>query len=245
MRKTTLFIFLHFFFIFLACSNPKKNQNPNTSSHNFPFDEDIEICTIEEESMFEAADTGNYMLIREYLANDGDPMLKCLDRTRPMNYSYSLYLPIILSDSLELIKYYLSFELSQYIKNEIFLHLLWSESSHDELIQILVKKGAQYYSEIPFYHCYKENIIVYQKLARNGYDLNWKNPRYGGETLLFTLAQCSCVEPDYANVETILEIINFLVDNGAKTDVKNDQGKTILEVAENEKIIEYFESIQK
>ena len=151
----------------------------------------------------------------------------------------------MLSDSVELIKYYLSFDLTEYIKNEMLMHLLRIDGENDELIEILIKKGAHYYSDVIFQHCYNEDIKIYQKLARNGYDFNWRNPSLGGETVLMTLAQCPVNAPDYDNVDKILEIIKFLVDNGAKTDVKNDQGKTILEVAENEKIIEYFKSIQK
>jgi hypothetical protein len=242
MRKTTLFIFLHLFFLFLACSNPKKNQNPNTSSHNFPFDEEVEICSIEEESMFEATDTGNYLPVREYLANGGDPMLKCLDRTR-QRYSNTLYISVMLSDSVELIKYYLSFDLTQYVIDQMLMYFIIDENSNDDIVTLLVNKGAHYFDENFFYPCYKENIKVYQKLARNGYNFNWRNPKFGGETILMTLAQCPVNQPDYDSVDKILEIIKFLVDNGAKTDVKNDQGKTILEVAENEKIIEYFKSL--
>jgi hypothetical protein len=245
MKKTTFFIFLHLFFLFLACSRPENNKNPITLSDIFPVQEKIDICTEAEQAMIRAADKGNYQPIWDYLANGGDPMLQCRDRTRPMNYTYSLYIPIMLSDSLELIKYYLSFELSQYVIDQMLMHIIIDENSNDELITLLVDKGAHYFDENFFYPCYKENIKVYQKLARNGYDFNWRNPSLGGETVLMTLAQCPVNLPDYDNVDKILEIIKFLVDNGAKTDVKNDQGKTILEVAENEKIIEYFKSIQK
>lgn len=201
---------------------------------------DIHTCDEYEEKIMAAADTGNFLAVREYLENGGNPNLKCDFQKSFINSTGKyLYIYIMLSDSVELIKYYLTLDISDDIKSE-FLRYNLLPDGNDEIVQILININAHYVET----DCFRENIDVYRKLAEFNYDFNWKNPDYSGETMLMDLASCSCLDSSLTSAHEIIEIMKLLIDKGARTDIKKDNGESLLEVATNDSIIEFIKNLK-
>lgn len=193
-------------------------------------------CSIEENIVMMAADSGNYEVVIDYLKNGGDPMLECECEKKShydcTNTRLSSYMQVC--DSIGYVKYYLNLEIADEIKNEFFDYYLILGS--DEMAQYLISIGAQLTDH---YICFPTTLPRITKAVELGYDINSQDSK-NGWTLLMQFAFCE--NEDY--VDCKLEGIEYLISEGALLDLKNNEGKTALDIATNEKIKTYLESLE-
>lgn len=168
------------------------------------------------------------------------------------------------SSSFLFILYYLTFDLSDETKSEYLNFFLGSNSSQGQLIaKALVNKGAKFQHQIS---CYYESIDDYRELGEIGYDFNLTDAEKNGKTILMELAECPCdkvhrpevfdtIDTDgeyamslydfrgYNSAAEIIEIMKVLIQYGARTDIKDYDGNSLLDLAVNQEIVAFVKSL--
>ena len=141
--------------------------------------------------------------------------------------------------SIELTKHYLGYNASQKIKDD-FLESFVSEQQ-PSLIRLMVDSGGhiQYVARNCLERFSDEITIEYKLLYDTGYDFNWQDDK--GNTLLMLHAKCWA--DDTSN--ELITILQFLIDHGARTDIKNKDGKTAYELAVNSKAKAFLAQFNK
>ena len=188
-------------------------------------------CNEEEIALYEAVERGDLGALRAYLEGGGEPTLKCYaDVGRSDGFWDYLYYKVALSNSTEMVKYYIGFNLPQKIKDDLLGAFVNKQNT--ELTRLLVDSDAHRFRNADgcLQSYYEEILKEYELLVDVGYDFNWQND--DGNTLLMLYSKCWADDSS----EKLITILQFLVDHGAKTDIKNNDGKTAYDVAVNPKV---------
>ncbi|MFT5819849.1 MAG: ankyrin repeat protein [Crocinitomix sp.] len=201
------------------------------------FQTDRPLCSEEENAIMVAADTGNYAIVMDYLKNGGDPMLECegIQGSYSGNKYHKMSSYMNSCDSLEKVKYYLTLDVSKELKDEYLHHYLVLEN--DEMVQYLISIGAHFDH---YLFCFPQGLPRFKKAAELGYNLDWQDPDTGNN-LFMNYAWCENEKDAEANII----VLKYLVSEGTRTDLKNIEGKTALDLATNEKIKAYLMSLEK
>ena len=194
-------------------------------------------CTKEGVAALDAARNADLQGVKDYLENGGDPMYSCGTSKSGTFIDASgrgLDIEVTYSESYELIEYYLTYDIPDEVKaNMLSVYASYEES--DKLTRLLLKNGAHYTNS----SCYaKDGVLRLENLKRCNYDFNWINPEDGNNLFM---DYAGCPAPDGAT--EIIEILQFLVDEGVKTKLKNKEGKTALDMAVNAEIKAYIKSL--
>jgi ankyrin repeat protein len=72
----------------------------------------------------------------------------------------------------------------------------------------------------------------------NGYDLNWQDPS-NGYSLFLEFVGC----PSDEDAEGNIELMKYLISEGADINVLTKKGQTALDIAVNDKIIEFLKEL--
>lgn len=226
----------------------KKGENAidlaGTEQMKAYLDTNCAPCSEKEQEVLTAALNGQVAPVKAYLENGGHPALKCKSFVKgnlsTIPSTEHLYVKIMRSRSFPMLKCYLDYDVPQLILNDLLLHFIYIGGYDDypEFRQLLVDKGGNinYLGE----SCRIFSIPEIYQLSRYNYDFNRVNPE-NGNTLLMEFAAC----PLIVGEEEVIEIINFLISEGARTDIKNKEGKTALDLAKNEIIKEFLIGLEK
>ncbi len=180
----------------------------------------------------QAATEGDIEAVKKYLESGGDPALECFDPKGNMIFGEERYLNqgIIASRSKPLFEYYLSYELPQDIKDLLILAAL-DEKDLDQIRLAVNRGGHAFWNANDCLEYYASGAIEdYDLLHEAGYDFNWQNE--DGNTLLMVHAKCRADETS----DELISILQFLIDHGARTDIKNEDGRTAYDLAKNPKV---------
>ncbi|MFT5819847.1 MAG: ankyrin repeat protein [Crocinitomix sp.] len=238
--KTTYSILL--IALICSCSTEQENNTNNLQQDieenvlDMLFQTDRPSCSDEEYAIMEAADTGNYEVVMQYLKNGGDPMLECEDKhSSPLGYLGD-YLSIYMKscDSMEYVKYYLSLDITQDVKNDFFFSYLILENY--EMTTYLVDIGGRFPNTM---YCFPDALPRFKKAAELGYDLDWQDPETGN-SLFMNYAWCESEKDTDGNIE----VLKYLVSQAVQKDLKNNEGKTAIDLATNEKIKAYLQGLE-
>ncbi|MAN28810.1 MAG: hypothetical protein CMH15_12580 [Mesonia sp.] len=210
------FCFFYLLFIFFSCK-PSCSKN------------DIRVIN--------SAKKGNVKSVKDYLENGGDPLLHCKDYKSGGKGSfgvlYDLPFNISISKSTDLLKLYLKYDIPEDIKSEMFQTAILAKET--EFIKIFINENSDAISIAS--SCYRGDLIKNElkELLRLGYEVNKIN-KESGNTLLIEYAYC----PVNEDSKELIETMKFLIENGARTDIKNNNGKTAYDVAVNKNVKEFL-----
>jgi hypothetical protein len=194
------------------------------------------FCSEEEMYIIESAEEGNLEVVKEYLENGGDPLLECCAYLGRFGYPYVLYHSISISESLELIEYYLfNYDIPQNIKDEFLLRSLFDQN--EIYTKKVLNQGGLAFgmAKIGYYYADAQTKIL--KLIELGYDINTLDEE--GNTLFMRF----CRWPAPEDEDDLLSMLAFLIEHGAKTDVKNKKGKTAKDLAVNQNVKKFLETL--
>ena len=125
-----------------------------------------------------------------------------------------------------------------------------------EIVRILLEKNADInkknkLGQLPILFCFsrlEEETFKYENkkicmmmldlLISKGADINIKIDQYSGYTILMKLASNEILDND--NNESILEIIQFLIERGANVNLRGNDNKSVFDVIENSKNYDYL-----
>ncbi len=134
---------------------------------------------------------------------------------------------------LSILRNYLRYPIPASTKDE-FLYWRMHETSDSPFLQLLLHHDAhlEYFST----ECqdYKAPRFL-MTLDTLGYDFQWISPKTGNNVLM---DYCACTERPKLSQADFKEVIRFLVDKRVRTDIKNLQGETAIEIAERSGAIE-------
>ena len=204
-----------------------------------PKQKQEEYCNKASHDALEAARRGDVASVKQYLDNGGDPLLECfavpLDKETTMHGYRRLYTQVEISGDLELLKCYLTYNIPNEIKDKMLEHFL--AMRYSDHVKLLIANDA--HSNIMA--CCHLPVCLEQlrMLDSLNYDLNWVDPETG-ENLLMEYAGC----PSEKHQDALLDIIKYLVEQGVRTDLKNNKGEALVDIAVNEKIKAYFQSLE-
>jgi hypothetical protein len=192
------------------------------------------MCSEEEWQIIEAVDSGEYELLANYLEGGGDPCLSCsVGPNEPAGReSSSLDIHVMSCDSTEFIKYYLTFDIPDDVLSFHFSFIIARRD--DELVKYMIDSGA-YLDDHSF--CFNESLDRIKYVLNLGYDIN-KQDLESGETLLMRYAWNENEEL----VDCKLEVLKYLIENGADITLKNHQDKTAVDIASSEKLKTYLQT---
>jgi len=186
-------------------------------------------CSEEDFALFVSVADDDLEALKTYLENGGDPEFKCFDgRGRGFGAWSHLYWKVEESSSVEMVQYYIGYDLPQNIKDEMLETFVGREEI--ELARLLVDVDAHISSVAS--NCLEEywEKIQYEVLVSVGYDFNWQDDN--GNTLLMLHAKCRADDTS----DELIAILQFLIEHGASTNIKNDNGKTAYDIAVNPKV---------
>ncbi len=192
-------------------------------------------CTQEERAIIDSLYNGNFEPVTAYLEKGGDPLLEC-PHAPPYELSswrnISIHQGILLFGTEELVKYYLTLEITQDIKNHYLNHYVVLRNA--KMTKYLIEQDAHLYliGCCPF--CLESITFAID----NGYDLNWQDPS-NGYSLFLEFAGCPSDEDAGGNIE----VMKYLISKGADINVLTKKGQTALDIAENDKIIEFLKEL--
>jgi ankyrin repeat protein len=196
------------------------------------------FCSEEELKVLKAGENGDFEVVKEYLENGGNPLLQCHSGEGRFGTYYSLSYCFASTDSYEWLDYYL-YNYSSSLPQEELDYMLFviNRNINYNLIPLLLKYGATAFylaNKGYYFEQSKEQIL---KLIELGYDINTLDE--DGNTLFMMF----CRWPAPVNEESLLSMLAFLIEHGAKTDIKNKKGKTAKDLAVNENVKKYLESL--
>jgi hypothetical protein len=154
----------------------------------------------------------------------------------------------------ELMAVYLQYEVPQHIKDEMLADgLAYLPAEKEEINRILLKQGARL-SDFPAqYSIFDSDRKALRRAHKLGYDFNWQDPE--GNTLMMKYAQLDLystkakaieiletsledqeafqerLERKEERVEELIQTLELLIANGARTDLRNKRGQTAADLA--------------
>ncbi|MCF8276755.1 MAG: ankyrin repeat domain-containing protein [Flavobacteriales bacterium] len=181
-------------------------------------------------------ESGSIEVLKSHLENGGDPGWKCYDTRvgKSLGFWLELHNMVSSSRSYEMIVYYLKYDIPQTTKNDMLESFVATGDS--ELIELMVNHGC--HVSIEARECLdrfvSDTFKRYTQLVKAGYDFNWQDD--DGNTLLMLHSKCKSQE---TSVE-LVSILQFLITHGARTDIKNHDGKTAFDLAANPKVKDFL-----
>jgi hypothetical protein len=193
-------------------------------------------CSKEELQVLKATESGDVEALKTYLENDGEPQLCCWSREGRMGTQYDILRSVVASKSFEINEYYIkNYNISQEDKD--WLLFAYLQDNNDTLSKLILSKNAKASS----FPCINFDVDKkFDKLKEFNYNFNYQDPKTGNTLLI---EYCLC--PAQSDADELVKTLAYLIDLGAKTDIKNKDDKTAKDLAVNEKVKEFLENLDK
>jgi len=203
-----------------------------------PFLYSCNCCSEYELNVLKAGKNGDFEIVKEYLENGGNPTLECHSGEGRFGTYYSLTSCFANTASYEWLEYYLynyNIVLHQEKLDFMLFRILINENYN--LLPLALDYGATafYLADLGLYR--QERQAQLKKLLEFGYNINTVDA--DGNTLFMRF----CRLPSPERSDELISMLAFLIENGAKTDIKNKKGKTAKDVAVNENVKKYLETL--
>ena len=194
-------------------------------------------CDEKTTKLLEDVRNDNYSEIKKILDNGGSATESCYDSIAgKFGGGVSILSKCIQLEKIELVKLILSYEINSdsIPKSEILKLALLKKDT------LFIKNLIEKYDSKVYISGHNDNLNLDKiKLLKNaGYDFNYIDSY--GNTLLIDIVNNTGIEEN-----ELLSVIKYLVEIGAKIDIKNYEGKTAYELAINEKVKEYLKISDK
>jgi len=135
-----------------------------------------------------------------------------------------------------MVDYYLSFDIPNNIKDEMLDRISYNEEKKD-IMRLLIKKGA-HITPITKLCCTKTCISTLENLHSIQYDFNWIDPETGNNLFM---EYAGCPAPD--DPDDLIKTMQYLIELGSKTDLKNKEGKTAYDLAVNKEVKAFLKTL--
>ena len=199
---------------------------------------DCEECKNGIPEELEKIGSGDFGAYKRFMKKHPDPYYKCCYKNSIINAeTHSTKANVRGSGSLEIIKDFFTYDLSQSTKNE-FLNGYW-RGTQDDITKFLIDNGAKLDSRS---YCDSTFLPGLKNLHKLGYDMNYVEP-ISGRNLFLDFSAMGYENEDFKDSDCAIECLKYLKSIGADTQLKDADGKTALEIASDPKIISYLKSI--
>lgn len=188
---------------------------------------EVEICSDSMLALMDSVEAGNLTILKDFIAQGREPECECYENSRVVPVLYRLGDKVRYSQSYDLIRYYLSLNISQEYKDLMLGYYVGDQ--FPDITKLLVENNSRISYRTA--RCIPLDTANYNKLLKLGYDINGQDPR-DGNTDFSNYSMCPC--PDGA--KEIIASMRYLHENGADHTIKNAEGKTALDLAEHPKI---------
>lgn len=232
--KTLVILIIAFFLGGCSVNNVDKGNSVGVQDHSSIKNDTTPICEEADYEFLDSVENGNLKVLKEYLENGGNPMFECYDNSHYNVLVNRLVDRIQLSQSYELLEYYVEQPISKEHLNDLLTY--YTTERDDRSVQLLINKGAREESRV--YSCIAIDTIRQKYLFQLGYKVDSQSPPDGRTDFMY-YAECPC--PDGA--EEIIESMAFLIRKGADPHIKSSNGKTALDYATHPDIINYLKSL--
>jgi|GEM_PF-6191446 len=199
---------------------------------------ECEECDKNVPEEIEKISDGDFAAYKRFMQKHPDPEFNCCILNSGINsVNYNTIGHVQASQSLEITRDFFNYDLSQDTKNE-FLSGYWG-SNMDNITKFLIKNDAKLvvpsFIDSTFYPRLK-------KMKELGYDMNYSDPETG-RNLFLDFSAMGYENKKFKDGEYAIECLKYLKSIGVDTKLKDANGKTALEIASDQKIIEYLKSI--
>lgn len=184
-------------------------------------------CTQEEVDVLYAIALGDTLVLDTYLKAHGIYDFECRDHDDFLRGGDSMVRQLRQTKHASIYRTYFKYPLPQAIKDEL-LYWRMNMTSENELLRILLRHGAklEYFST----ECQDSKALRFLRtLDTLSYDFQWISPTTGNNILM---DYCACTDRPAQFQEEFKEMVRFLVKKGVRTDIKNHQGETAIDIAE-------------
>jgi hypothetical protein len=165
-----------------------------------------------------------------------DPNFSCCKESYIHRLQLDLYIYVRSSHSLSIIKDYFKYELSQKVKNIIFIGYL--EDDNEQILKFLIKKNGKIEGVYAWGNIL--NIIDLKKLNKNGYDFSYIDPSTGNNLFLDF---CKSEPRNSKERENVIECLTYLHSLGIDIKLKNSEGKSALDLAKDSLIRDFLKTL--
>lgn len=195
-------------------------------------------CSDEAWETIEKITQGDVQTLKDYMDNGGDPSFHCYHGAVSGGHfggaAYrSIQDAVEMSNSLEIMRTFLSYPLPQSILDDLMSSYSYPESDSLNLITpILIAKGGHVLDPTTFVMVDGEKYI--HRLHQLNYDLNWVDSL--GNSMIMNIAGSS---PD-ADPKIAIAAIRKLLEIGVRTDLVNIEGHSLKTIPRSGKIRRYI-----
>ncbi len=193
-------------------------------------------CTKYDLKALESIVNGNYFAYRKFMRKYKDPNFSCCKESYIHRLQLDLYIYVRSSHSLSIIKDYFKYELSQKVKNIIFIGYL--EDDNEQILKFLIKKNGKIEGVYAWGNIL--NIIDLKKLNKNGYDFSYIDPSTGNNLFLDF---CKSEPRNSKERENVIECLTYLHSLGIDIKLKNSEGKSALDLAKDSLIRDFLKTL--
>lgn len=184
-------------------------------------------CTELESEIVSAVVSGDTIVLAEYLEGSITFDCSCREHIDFLREGNRLSRLVLDTKHVPILRTYLRYPIPTDIKND----MLWSISGRRapeglQAIKMLLANDA--HLDHPDHKCYLLKMVdTFMKFDSLGYDFNWVSDRTGKNIVM---DYCSC-SLDFQR-DDLGEVLRYFVGLGIRTDIKNLQGETAIEIAE-------------
>ncbi len=195
-------------------------------------------CSEVEGKVLNAAIFGDTIALAAYLDGAEEYDFACIRHDDLLRSGESLFSAIRDTRHIAVLRTYLRYPISSALKDE----LLWLRAERDSAYvrtRILMDHGA--HLTYPSTECIVRKMVeCYEAFDSLGYDFNWVNLTTGNNILM---DYCACTPTHFR--EDLMDVMRFLLTKGVRTDIKNLQGETAVDIAERSGTIEILREAEK
>jgi len=203
----------------------------------FAFTSCKDNCDKEFLKVLDAAEKGNVKVVENYINNGGEFSDNCFDyKNGRMGGTRDLLSSALDSETIALMKLICSkIDTLEENTKSVMIDIALKKKD-DDFLEFLIKETDAHVTWIRDIKLYSLKNL--KKLNKYNYNFNWNNP-YNGNTILMWYVNSSRISED-----DLLEIVQYLLVNGANADIKNKRGETAEDMAVNKKVKEYLKNLE-
>ncbi len=198
-----------------------------------------ESCTEDQIKSLELISNGDYDAYRKFMDKYDDPNFSCcenrsgtiIDQTELVLFSY-----VQPCNSLEIVKHYLKYDISQGQKNDLLSGAI--DGDNEELIKFLISKNARIESAFATFRL--SSVEALKKLKRFGYNMDYIDPNTGNNLFL---DYSRCKPRNSSEREIVFEYLKYLHSIGVDIKLKNFEGKSAVDLARDSLIRDYLKTL--
>ncbi len=189
--------------------------------------------------MLYAIALGDTIVLDAYLKAHGIYDFQCRPHDDFLRSGDSMIRQLRGTEHVPIYRTYLKHPVPQAIMDELLHERMW-EDGPSEIMRLLISHGAklEHFSrscqdfKAPLYLTFMDTL---------GYDFHWISPTTGNNILM---DYCACMDRPAQFQDEFKEVIRFLVNKGVRTDIKNHQGETAIDIAERSGLIGFLREVE-